>query len=70
LTFAQVAKFLGGVGAVHFATVAAFKALRLQASAPTDGERTRLLIVFILAVLVWLVAIPISWLLLIRFYPV
>jgi hypothetical protein len=30
----------------------------------------RLLIVFILAVLIWLAAIPISWLLLIRFYPV
>jgi hypothetical protein len=70
LTFALVALFLGGVGAVIFAPVAAFQALRLQASAPTDGERTRLLIVFILAVLIWLAAIPISWLLLIRFYPV
>jgi hypothetical protein len=69
LTFALVALFLGGVGAVLFAPVAAFQALRLQASAPTDGERTRLLIVFILAVIIWLVAIPISWLLLIRFYP-
>jgi hypothetical protein len=69
LTFALVALFLGGVGAVIFAPVAAFQALRLQASAPTDGERTRLLIVFILAVIIWLVAIPISWLLLIRFYP-
>ena len=70
LTFALVALFLDGVGAVIFAPVPAFQALRLQASAPTDGERTRLLIVFILAVIVWLVAIPISWLLLIRFYPV
>ncbi len=70
LTFALVALFLGGVGAVLFAPVAAFQALRLQASAPTDGERMRLLIVFILAVIIWLVAIPISWLLLIRFYPV
>jgi hypothetical protein len=69
LTYALVALFLGGVGAVLFAPVAAFQALRLQASAPTDGERTRLLIVFILAVIIWLVAIPISWLLLIRFYP-
>jgi len=69
LTFALVALFLGGVGAVLFAPIAAFQALRLQASAPTDGERTRLLIVFILAVIIWLVAIPISWLLLIRFYP-
>ena len=69
LAFALVALFLGGVGAVLFAPVAAFHALRLQSSAHTEGERTRLLIVFILAVIVWLAAIPISWLLLIRFYP-
>jgi hypothetical protein len=69
LSFALLALFLGGVGAVLFAPVAAFQALRLQASAPTDGERMRLLIVFILAVIIWLAAIPISWLLLIRFYP-
>ena len=69
LSIALLALFLGGVGAVLFAPVAAFQALRLQASAPTDGERTRLLIVFILAVIIWLAAIPISWLLLIRFYP-
>ena len=69
LTFALVALFFGGVGAVLLAPVAAFQALRLQASAPTDGERMRLLIVFILAVMIWLAAIPISWLLLIRFYP-
>jgi hypothetical protein len=70
LTLSLMALFLGGVGAVLFAPIAAFQALRLQASAPTDGERVRLLIVFILAVLIWLAAIPISWLLLIRFYPV
>lgn len=69
LSFAVLALFLGGVGAVLFAPVAAFQALRLQASAPTDGERMRLLIVFILSVIIWLAAIPISWLLLIRFYP-
>jgi hypothetical protein len=69
LSIALLALFLGGVGAVLFAPVAAFQALRLQASAPTEGERTRLLIVFILAVIIWLAAIPISWLLLIRFYP-
>jgi hypothetical protein len=69
LSFAMIALFLGGVGAVLFAPIAAFQALRLQASAPTDGERMRLLIVFILAVIIWLAAIPISWLLLIRFYP-
>ena len=68
LSFALLALLLGGLGAVFFAPVAAFQALRLQASAPTDGERMRLLIVFILAVIIWLAAIPISWLLLIRFY--
>jgi hypothetical protein len=69
LALALLALFLGGVGAVLCAPIAAFQALRLQASAPSDGERVRLLIVFILAVIVWLAAIPISWLLLIRFYP-
>jgi hypothetical protein len=69
LSLALLALILGGVGAVIFAPIAAFQALRLQSSAPTDGERTRLLIVFILAVIIWLAAIPISWLLLIRFYP-
>jgi hypothetical protein len=69
LSLALLALILGGVGAVVFAPIAAFQALRLQASAPTDSERTRLLIVFILAVIIWLAAIPISWLLLIRFYP-
>jgi len=69
LSIALLALFLGGVGAVLFAPVAAFQALRLQSSAPSEGERVRLLIVFILAVIIWLAAIPISWLLLIRFYP-
>ena len=69
LSLAMRALFLGGVGAVLLAPVAAFQALRLQASAPSESERTRLLIVFILAVIIWLAAIPISWLLLIRFYP-
>jgi len=70
LSLAVLALFLGGVGAVLFAPIAAFQSLRLQASAPTEGERMRLLIVFILAVILWLAAIPISWLLLIRFFPV
>lgn len=69
LSFSLLALFLGGVGAVLFAPIAAFQALRLQASAPSEPERVRLLIVFILAVIIWLAAIPISWLLLIRFYP-
>ncbi|HJS18650.1 MAG TPA: hypothetical protein VJ785_07865 [Anaerolineales bacterium] len=69
LSLSIAALFLGGVGAVLFAPVAAFQALRLHASAPSEAERARLLIVFLLAVIVWLAAIPISWLLLIRFYP-
>jgi hypothetical protein len=68
LSLSIFALFLGGVGAVLFAPVAAFQALRLHASAPTEAERVRLLIVFLLAVIIWLAAIPISWLLLIRFY--
>lgn len=69
LTLSLFALFLGGVGAVLFSPIAAFQALRLQSSAPSRGDRVRLLIVFILAVVIWLAAIPISWLLLIRFYP-
>lgn len=69
LSLSLLALFLGGVGAVVFAPIAAFQALRLQSSVPSRGDRVRLLIVFILAVIIWLAAIPISWLLLIRFYP-
>src|SRR5688572_5102080 len=69
LSLSILALFLGGVGAVLFAPLAAFQALRLHASAPSEGERVRLLIVFVLSVIIWLAAIPISWLLLIRFYP-
>jgi hypothetical protein len=68
LSWSILALLLGGVGAVVFAPIAAFQALRLQASAPSEGERIRLLIVFLLAVIIWLAAIPISWLILIRFY--
>lgn len=70
LSLSLLALFLGGVGAVFFAPIAAFQALRLQGSAPSRGDRVRLLIVFILAVIIWLAAIPVSWLLLIRFYPI
>jgi hypothetical protein len=69
LSFSLIALILGGVGAVLLAPIAAFQALRLQAFVPSETERVRLLIAFILAVIIWLAAIPISWLLLIRFYP-
>ena len=69
LSFALIALFLGGVGAVVLAPIAAFQALRLQASTSEPEERVRLWIVLILSMVIWLAAIPISWLLLIRFYP-
>ena len=68
LSLSILALFLGGVGAVLFAPIAAFQALRLQATVPSRGDRVRLWIVLILSMLIWLIAIPISWLLLIRFY--
>jgi hypothetical protein len=68
LSFSVLALFLGGVGAVLLAPIAAFQALRLQAASPSRGDRVRLWIVLILSMIIWLVAIPISWLLLIRFY--
>lgn len=68
LSFSVLALFLGGVGAVLLAPVAAFQALRLQAAAPSREDRVRLWIVLILSMIIWLAAIPISWLLLIRFY--
>ena len=69
LSWSILALLLGGLGAVFLAPIAGFQALRLHAAAPSEGERVRLLIVFLLSVIIWLAAIPISWLLLIRFYP-
>ncbi|HEY3310072.1 MAG TPA: hypothetical protein VGK00_00400 [Anaerolineales bacterium] len=59
---------LGGVGALVFAPITAFQALRLQSSTRPHGDQVRLWIVFIISVLIWLAAIPISLLLLIRFF--
>jgi hypothetical protein len=69
LSFALLGLILGGVGAVLFAPITVFQVLRLQAASPARRDRVRLWIVCLLAVIIWLVAIPISWLLLIRFYP-
>jgi hypothetical protein len=69
LSLSLFALFLGGVGAVLLAPITAFHSLRLQASSPSRSDRVRLWIVFILSVIIWLIAIPISWLLLIRFFP-
>jgi len=63
------ALLLGGVGAILFAPVTAFQALRLQSASLARGDRVRLWVVLILSVMIWLAAIPISWLLLIRFFP-
>ena len=60
---------LGGVGAVLLAPMTAFQALRLRVLSRTRSDQIRSWIVFGLAVIIWLVAIPISWLFLIRFYP-
>jgi hypothetical protein len=60
---------LGGVGAVLLAPIAAFQVLRLQTVPLFRADRVRLTIIMILALLVWILSIPISWLFLIRFFP-
>lgn len=69
LSFTLLALLLGGVGAVLLAPITAFQALRLQASSPSREDQARLWVIFVLAIFLLLAAIPISWLLLIRFYP-
>jgi len=69
LGLALLGLFIGGVGGVLLAPVVVFQVLRLQAGSPPREERIRLWIVCILAVMIWLTSIPISWLLLIRLYP-
>jgi hypothetical protein len=69
LNFALLGLLLGGIGAVLLAPIAVFQVLRLQASPLVRRDRIRLWIVFIIALLIWLVSFPISWLLLIRFFP-
>ncbi len=66
LGLALLALLLGGVGAVLLAPLAAFQALRLRAHSSSQSDRIRLWIVLILAVLVWMASIPVSWLFLIR----
>ncbi len=66
LALSLVALVLGGVGAVLLAPFTAFQALRLLAHSPSRGDRIRSWIVLILAVIIWLASIPVSWLFLIR----
>jgi len=63
------ALLLGGLGAILFAPITAFQALRLQSSSLSRSDRVRLWVVLILSLMIWLASIPISWLLLIRFFP-
>ena len=69
LTVSLAALVLGGVGAVLIAPLTAFEALRLQAQARARADHIRLWIVLGLSVFVWLLSIPISWLLLFRLIP-
>lgn len=69
LNLALIGLLLGGIGAILIAPIAVLQVLRLQARPVMHGDRVRLWIVFIFAILIWLLAIPISWLLLIRVFP-
>jgi hypothetical protein len=60
---------LGGLGAIVLAPIAVFQVLRLQSTTLSRADRIRLWVIFIFSVLVWMISIPISWLLLIRFFP-
>jgi len=62
------ALMLGGVGALLLAPVTAFQALRLQSLPQPRGDKIRARILLLISVLIWLTAIPISLLLLIRFF--
>ncbi len=69
LSISLLALLLGGVAAVLLAPLTAFQALRLMATSQARGDRARSWIVLILSLMIWLAAIPISWLFLIRFFP-
>jgi len=60
---------LGGVGAILLAPITVFQVLRLQSLSLLRGDRIRLWVIFIFSIIIWLISIPISWLLLIRFFP-
>lgn len=60
---------LGGVGAVLLAPIAVFQVLRLQSMPLSKADRVRGWIIFTFSIAIWLLSIPISWLLLIRLLP-
>ena len=67
LYFALIGLLLGGVGAILLAPIAVFQALRLQSLTLSRADRVRTWVIFIFSVIIWILSIPISWLLLIRF---
>ena len=69
LCISLLALMLGGVGALVLAPITAFQALRLQSVSLSHGDIVRLWILLIISVTIWLAAIPISLLLLIRIFP-
>ena len=69
LNMALFGLLLGGLGAIVLAPIAVFQVLRLQSTTLSRADRIRLWVIFIFSVLVWMISIPISWLLLIRFFP-
>jgi hypothetical protein len=69
LYLSMLALILGGVGALVLAPVAAFQALRMQSTSLRQGDHIRLWILLGMSVLIWLTALPISLLLLIRIFP-
>jgi len=69
LSISLFALMLGGVGAIVLTPITAFQALRLQARSHSRSDRIRLWVAFLLAMLICVAAIPISWLLLIRIQP-
>jgi hypothetical protein len=68
LYISLLALMLGGVGALLLAPITAFQALRLQSSPLSRSDQVRVWILLIVSVLIWLAAIPISLLLLIRIF--
>jgi hypothetical protein len=69
LNFALIGLLLGGIGAILLAPLVVLQVLKLQTLSLGHGDRIRLWIVFIFAILIWLLSIPISWLLLVRLLP-
>jgi hypothetical protein len=60
LNAAALGFLLGGVGAFVLAPIAAFSALSLQFKQRSGRDRIRLLMVFVLAVLLWVASLPLT----------